>query len=106
MKIEVLYFDGCPHRQPAVDRVREVLREEGITGEVSEVHIPGDTAARSAAFLGSPSIRINGLDVEPAARSSREFGMMCRTYLDASKRVGLPSRELIRSALREASSRR
>jgi copper chaperone CopZ len=102
MKIEVLHFDGCPNHTPALDRVREVLGEEGVSAEVSVRNIPDDTTARATGFLGSPSIRIDGVDVEPAARAVKEFGMMCRTYVEESKRVGLPPRELIRTAIREA----
>lgn len=102
MKIEILYFDDCPNHVGARDRVLEVMKEEGISAEVSEVNIRDDAAARAARFLGSPSIRINGLDVEPAARAAKDFGMMCRTYTEGGKRAGLPSRELIRAALREA----
>lgn len=102
MKTEILYFEGCPNHRPAVERVREVLKEEGLTAEFVEVNVPDETAARSLGFLGSPTIRVNGLDVEPAARSVKQFGMMCRTYTEGGRREGLPSRELIRTALREA----
>jgi len=102
MKIEVLYFDGCPNYEPALERVRALLMEEGVSAQVSEVHVPDEAGARAVGFLGSPSIRVNGLDVEPAARSAREFGMMCRTYFVGGQREGLPSSEMIRRALREA----
>ncbi len=102
MKIELLYFDGCPNHIPALDRIRAVLKEEGISADVFEVKIEDAMTARKIGFLGSPSIRINGLDVEPAARLSKEFGMMCRTYAEEGKQVGLPSRESIRAAVREA----
>ena len=102
MKIEVLYFDGCPNHATTLKRVREVLKEEGISCEVSDVNVPDDAAAQSAGFLGSPSVRVNGLDVQPDARTLKQFGMMCRTYLDAGKVAGLPPRELIRRAVRDA----
>lgn len=102
MKIEVLYFDGCPNHKPAVERVLEVLREEGISAEVSEVKVTDEATARAVGFLGSPSIRVDGLDVEPLARSAREYGIMCRTYLVAGRSVGLPVRETIRQAVRDA----
>lgn len=102
MKIEVLYFDECPNHSPAVDRIRKVLKEEGISADVSEVKVADEMAARAIGFLGSPSIRVDGVDVEPAARSSKDYGMMCRTYLEGGRRVGLPSRESIRAAIREA----
>ena len=102
MKIEILYFDGCPNHGPTVDRVKEALRQEGLTADVSETNVEDDTAARTLGFLGSPSIRIAGLDVEPSARLSKAFGMMCRTYSEGGRQVGLPPLELISTALREA----
>jgi len=102
MKIEILYLEGCPNHRRAVERVKEALQEEGLTAEVVEVNVPDEAIARSLAFLGSPTIRVNGLDVEPSARASKEFGMMCRTYTEDGTREGLPSRQLIRTALREA----
>jgi copper chaperone CopZ len=104
MRIEVLYFDGCPHHEPAVERVQEVLREEGIPAEISVVNVQDAPTAERVGFLGSPSIRMNGLDVEREARSAREYGMMCRTYVVNGRREGLPSRETIRQAIREAQS--
>lgn len=102
MNIEVLYFDGCPNHTPVLDRIRDVLKEEGILAEISEVRVEDATTARTMGFLGSPTIRINALDIEPTARLSKDFGMMCRTYLEDGKQVGLPSRESIERAIREA----
>jgi hypothetical protein len=104
MKIEVLYFDGCPNHKPAVERIQELLREEGISTEVLEVNVRDAATAQKRGFLGSPSIRVNGLDVELAARSARDFGMMCRTYLVNGRREGLPSREMLREAIHEGKS--
>jgi hypothetical protein len=47
-------------------------------------------------FLGSPTVRINGLDIEPSARQRTAFGMMCRTYEGSGS---VPSEDLIRSAI-------
>jgi len=102
MKIEVLYFDGCPNRAPAVERLREVLKEEGLTVETIEINVTDQATAQAVEFLGSPTIRIDGLDVEASARSSRTYGMTCRTYLNSGKREGVPSRDVIRSAIKEA----
>lgn len=104
MKIEILYFDGCPNHRPAVEGVREVLREEGISAEIVEVNVEDASMARELKFLGSPSIRVNGLDVEPAMRAAHEYGILCRTYAVNDRRIGLPSRELLRKALSEARS--
>ena len=104
MKIEVLYFDGCPNHRPAVERVQQLLGEEGVSAEVAEVNVSDESIAQKVGFLGSPSIRVNGLDVEPEARTARDYGMMCRTYTMSGKREGLPSREMLRQAIREANS--
>ena len=39
MRIEILYFDGCPNYSPAVDRLRTVLAAEGLHAEVIEIRV-------------------------------------------------------------------
>jgi hypothetical protein len=104
MKIEILGFDGCPNHKPAVERVQEVLHEEGVSAELAEVNVSDASMAQELKFLGSPSIRVSGLDVEPAARVASDYGMMCRTYAVNGRREGLPSREMLRQAIRDAHS--
>jgi hypothetical protein len=104
MKIEVLYFDGCPNHKPAVERVQQLLRKEDVSAEIAEVNVNDESIAQKVGFLGSPSIRVNGVDVEPEARAARDYGMMCRTYAVNGRREGLPSREMLRQAIREANS--
>src|SRR5882724_5597494 len=97
MKIEVLYFADCPNHAPAVDRLRTVLRQEGLSDEVSEIEVKDESAAKALKFFGSPTIRVNGLDIETDSRNFHETGFACRRYSG-----GLPSEEMIRTALREA----
>lgn len=98
MKIDVLYFADCPNHIPTLKRIQEILEEEGCRAEVTEVLITNVEAAHTVKFLGSPTVRINGFDIEPGASGRQEFGLMCRRYSD-----GLPSYELIRAAVRSAS---
>ncbi|HEY7208937.1 MAG TPA: DUF2703 domain-containing protein [Bryobacteraceae bacterium] len=97
MKIEVLYFDGCPNYVPVVDRLKTVLRQMGLPIEVSEIEVQDETAANRLQFFGSPTIRVNGVDIETDSRNFQEMGFACRRYPG-----GLPSEEMIRAALREA----
>lgn len=97
MKIEVLYFEGCPNHAPALDRLKAVLWQAGLAIEVSEIEVSDESAAETLQFFGSPTIRVNGLDIEPDSRSVKDTGFACRRYSD-----GLPSEEMIRTALREA----
>jgi hypothetical protein len=104
MNIEILYFEGCPNHRPALQRVQNVLKKEGMCAEISQIQVCDREVAREIGFLGSPSVRINGLDVEPTVRNTHDYGMMCRTYVSDAGRDGLPSREMIRQALRDAES--
>ena len=102
MRIEILYVTGCPNHTPAVGRVREALLREDVAAEMVEVEVKDANTARVVGFLGSPTIRIDGRDVEPAARVAQAFGLTCRTYVHHGHRAGVPPIEWIRAAVREA----
>jgi len=101
MRVEVLYFEGCPNHAPTVERVRAELVSRGLPKEIEEVEIHNQAEAAALGFLGSPSVRINGLDIEEEARNLKSFGMSCRTYLEGTVRSGSPSSDLIGRALNE-----
>ena len=103
MKIEVMYFQGCPNHHATVEQVIKALSAERITSPVQEIEVRDDSAAQALGFLGSPSVRVNGLDIEPAARIAQRTGFGCRTYVENGHRSGTPSVEMIRKALVEAS---
>ena len=91
MKIQVLYFAGCPNYQAAIDRVSEVAPQ----AVVEAVEVTSQEEAVRMRFLGSPTILVDGVDVEPDARERRDFGFTCRTYSGG----GVPSRELLAAAI-------
>jgi len=101
MKIELLYFEGCPNHVPAMDILRETLKSLGRRDEIHEIEVCAQAEAEAIRFVGSPSIRINGSDIEPWARTATSFGLSCRTYVDRSRRGGVPSRDLLRRAIME-----
>lgn len=105
MRIEVLYISGCPNHPPAVKLAREALKLECASADVAELEVKDADAAQAVGFLGSPTIRVDGQDVESSARSSKAFGFTCRTYLVGAARVGVPPVEWIRAAIRQAESR-
>src|SRR5260370_17264798 len=78
-----------------------MLKLVGGQDEIHQVEIRTQADAEAIAFVGSPSIRVNGADIEPWARTAKAFGLSCRTYLDGSQRSGVPSRELLRRAISE-----
>jgi Domain of unknown function (DUF2703) len=101
MKIELLYFEGCPNHIPAMEILRETLKSLGRRDGIHEIEVRTQAEAEAIRFVGSPSIRINGSDIEPWARTAKSFGLSCRTYVDDSRRGGVPSRDLLRGAIME-----
>jgi hypothetical protein len=80
MKVELLWWDGCPSHPEALEDLRAVLGEEGLDPESVElVEIEDDEQARSERFFGSPTIRIDGEDAVPPADGD-PVGLSCRVY--------------------------
>lgn len=102
MKIEVLYIADCPNHQQVVERVREVISAAGIHDTIAEMEVRNGADAEKWQFIGSPTVRINGVDVEPEARAVRHFGLGCRSYSENGQRSGAPSAQLIWRAVQEA----
>ena len=100
MKIEVLYFDGCPNHEQLLPRLRGLLDQAGITSPVELVAVLDDDAAQAQRFLGSPTLRVDGRDVEPGAEQRTDFGLKCRLYRTEQGFAGVPSDEWVLDALR------
>ena len=95
MKVDVLFFDGCPNHEPTVELVRRVVRELGVDAEVREVEVESAEDANRLRFLGSPTVQVDGVDIEAGRANESAFAMSCRMYGTS----GVPSRELVASAL-------
>jgi hypothetical protein len=99
MTIEVLYFDGCPNHETLLPRLRELLAHDGISTEIDLRRITDDEAAQRERFLGSPTVRVNGRDVEPDAEQRTDYGMKCRLYRTPTGLSGEPPEEWLRAAV-------
>ena len=100
MRIEILYFDGCPHHAPTVELARDVITELGLDAEIQEVAVHNESDADRMHFIGSPSVRVDGADIVPGADDQGRFGLACRMYGGS----GIPPRELILDAIRQGGS--
>ena len=103
-RVEILYFDGCPNYEPARALVEQVAAELGLQTEIRLVEVPDAETATRLRFLGSPSVRVDGRDVEPGADERSDFVLSCRVYRSERGLVGQPEADWIRSALREATA--
>jgi len=102
VKIELFYFDGCPNHEPTERLLREAMVELGIDTAINAVNIADDDDARVRKFLGSPSIRIDGRDIEIEENESTAYSMRCRVYHAKTGLSGVPPKQLIRDALAKA----
>ncbi len=98
MKIELFWLDGCPSSQATRELLERTLREEKIDARVEMVQVRDDADAIAKKFLGSPTIRIDGID--PFAQPNQtDFAMQCRVYPTPAGLRGVPSQEMLRAAL-------
>jgi len=111
MKVEVLYVAGCPSHAAAVELVKRVLAANGLSTDVHEILITDEQMAWEFEFLGSPTIRIDGNDIDDfhfgadgitnQTLPQKNFALSCRWYPDGNQ-IALPSAELIERAILSA----
>jgi len=99
-KVEVLYFEGCPNHAPVKEMVWRILEREKIQAEVRAIEVGDVETAQTLRFLGSPSVRVNGVDIEPGRENDPPlYG--CRTYTVEGKTTGVPPAEWLVAAFHE-----
>jgi len=99
MKVEFFTFEGCPNHEPALRLLRETISELKIDADIEVVFVTNNDDAMSRKFLGSPSIRIDGRDIEINEDESTQYTMRCRVYRVEIGQTGVPPKKLIRDAL-------
>ena len=104
--VEILYFDGCPNHHPAIALVERISRELGISPELRLVNVHDQQAAQQLRFLGSPTIRVSGVDVDPHKAERDEFALSCRIFRTESGVSGQPDEDWVREALLRGGGRR
>jgi hypothetical protein len=98
--IELLYWDGCPSHPEALELLRTVLAEHGLAAEIELRQVRSHEEAVALRFPGSPTIRIDGRDVDPEGAKA-EPALACRVYrLPDGRPSPVPSREQLEEALR------
>ena len=103
MKIEFFYWEDCPSYRNALARLEAILIQTGIEEKVNRFEVNTDEEAKNHAFLGSPTIRINGSDIDPDGAKEQRVGLSCRIYHEDDGRVTpLPPEKIIREALQKA----
>jgi hypothetical protein len=101
-RVEILYFEGCPNHEPARALVERLARQLRLAPEIELVEVADREAAVALRFLGSPTVRVNGRDVEPGADERRDFAFSCRIYRGERGVAEQPEASWVREALTEA----
>jgi hypothetical protein len=102
-KVQVLFFDGCPNHEALLPHLRELLNAHGAEDTAIElVRVEESDAVEIKRFLGSPTVRIEGEDVEPGADERTDFGLKCRLFATPEGLRGMPADEWVVRALERA----
>jgi hypothetical protein len=99
VRIELLHWRGCPSTDEARELLDRVLVERGAEADVIIREVRTQEEAEALDFPGSPTIRIDGADVDPAGAGARAR-LACRIYHVDGRPSPVPSREQLEAALR------
>jgi len=102
--VELLWWSGCPSWEEATRLVREEMAAAGLDPEEIELReVHGDEEAEREGFVGSPTIRVDGRDVQDPGEEPA--GLTCRVYRLRDGRISaLPDTGDVRDALRAAAA--
>lgn len=78
MKVELFYFDGCPSYTQALQNLKDALHHEQLPDTVEMIHVADPTEAQTKRFVGSPTIRTDGTDVEGPDAETNGYAYGCR----------------------------
>jgi hypothetical protein len=105
MEIELLYFDGCPSHEAFEPRLRALIAEAGLDVQIRPRRVESDAAAESERFLGSPTLRVDGVDIDPGAGDRSDYGLKCRLYPTEQGLRGAPPDAWVLDALQRCGPR-
>jgi hypothetical protein len=100
VKIELLWFQDCPSHEAAETMLRDAMSEAGVDQPIIRVEVPNEATGIAVCFPGSPTIRIDGLDVEPGWQPCDDCTPRCRVYQTSEGLSPLPERAWILDRLR------
>ena len=98
-RIKFLYWEECQSHDEALSRLRKVIAEDRIDAEIEIIRVQSDEEAKRLRFTGSPTILVDGKDIQPP--TTTHYSMACRAYQLEDGRISpLPSEAMIRKALK------
>jgi glutaredoxin len=120
MRIQLLYILDCPWCLKTKELIEESLEELGIKAKIEEILIDTEEKAKKYRFVGSPTVRIDGKDIQEEVNKERclsceklaeteettkfvkqECGYGCRIYFYKGRQYPYPPKEMIKNAIRK-----
>jgi hypothetical protein len=97
--VEFLWWEGCPSSDEALAELREEMAALGLDPQTVQVRqVSTEADAKREGFIGSPTVRVDGRDVQPPGEEP--VGLTCRIYRLRDGRVSaLPDRAHVRAGL-------
>jgi glutaredoxin len=97
--VEILYTDVCPFWKETLRLVEEVNFELKAQATIKKVRVISEKDAKKLGFPGSPTVRINGVDIDPDSKPSEGY-IGCRIYKHKGGTFEFPPKDMIKSAFR------
>ena len=101
VNIGVLFIEGCPGLSFITDYIKEIITEEAVDADIILILIETPEDARRLHFMGSPTVRINGMDIESSMQTVKDYGLRSRHYYINGKKSDYPSKSMIRDAIKK-----
>jgi hypothetical protein len=99
-KIEFLFWEDCPSHPQALELLQGVMAEVEVDSPIEKIEVLTDEDAERLAFPGSPTIRVDGVDIDSVGAMQMGTALTCRVYLLEDGRFSpVPSKEMLRRAL-------
>jgi hypothetical protein len=101
VRIKFLYYAECPSHEEGLKRLKDAVVDEGVEAAIEAIEVKTEQEAQQLHFVGSPTILIDGVDIDPEGLEGQPYALTCRVYRRRDGRPSpLPEIELIRERLR------
>ncbi len=99
VNIGILFIEGCPGVSSVTDNIIDIIGEETVDADITLMLIETLEDAKRLQFAGSPTVRINGRDVDSNMKTINDYGLKSRHYYVNGKKMDYPSKSMIREAI-------
>ncbi|MCP5004334.1 MAG: hypothetical protein GY941_10410 [Planctomycetes bacterium] len=99
VQIDLLFVEGCSGYEAAMKLIEEIVHEKGISADINLIQVDNAKEAGRLQFVGSPTVRVGGMDVENDLMQTMSYGLKNRLYCRQGNTYSYPSKGRIESAI-------